>query len=488
MKDEKHYKTLFKATSLFGLVEVLRLFLKILTNWAASYFLGTKGFGLIGLIENTVQLISSFSSLGINFTGVREIAANKDNDVELKKTIKALTLFSLVTGIISAIISIVFASKLSIETFKTAEYFYWFILLSVYFVATSYTQSRIIYLEGSQKYQTLIRINVIVNIINSIIVLAAYYFFSTQGIIIAMIINSIVALILYSKLSNIPKLNVELTVFERKIYIKKFVKSGSLLALNTFVGLACFLIIRNYFNDTSEELLSFYNAGNLIIVSYLGIIFLAMGKFFFPKLSQSIEDQKTSNQLINNQLELSLIIILPAILLIYTFLDFFIKTLFSSEFLPVSNILIFGLVSIIFRSFNYAVGYLLLSHQNFKQYFYINALSDILNVFLTIIFYKQWGLVGVGFSIFINYLLSSIYIYYYTNKKYSFKVSNFVKNQFFVIFIVISIILSSYFLLNKFYFTIISGIFFVISAIYSVKKIDEYILDFKIHKKIKSLF
>lgn len=488
MKEEKQYKTLFKATSLFGLVEILRLLLKIITNWAASNFLGTKGFGLVGLIENTVQLISSFSSLGINFTGVREIAANKTNDIEFHKTIKAVSQFSLFTGIISAIISIIFASRLSIETFKTTEYFYWFIALSVYFVATSYTQSKIIYLEGSQNFKKLININIIVNVLNSIIVLAVYYLFKTQGILIAMIINSLIALVLYIKLSNTPNENIELTAAERKIYFKKFIKSGSLLALNTTIGLACFYIIRKYFVDTNEELLSFYNAANLIIVSYLGIIFIAMGKFFFPKLSQSVKNHEITNQLINNQLELSLLIILPAIILIYTFADFFIKILFSSAFLPIYDILIFGLVSIVFRSFNYAVGYLLLSHQNFKQYFYINAVSDILNTVLTIVFYEKWGLIGIGFSTFVNYLFSAIYIYYYTSKNYSFKISNFVKNQFFITLIIISIIVCSNFFMDKLYFTIISGIFFVISAVYSIKKIDEYILDFKIHNKIKSLF
>lgn len=488
MKEEKHYKTLFKATSLFGFVEVLRLLLKIVTTWAASNLLGTRGFGLVGLIENTVQLISSFSSLGINFTGVREIAANKENDIELQKKIKAITQFSLLTGILSAIISIVFASKLSIETFKTTEYFYWFIALSIYFVATSYTQSRIIYLEGSQNFQKLVRINIIVNIFNSLIVLVAYYFFKTQGIIIAMIINSLFALLFYTKLSNLPKMMVVLTVADRKMYFIKFIKSGSLLALNTFIGFLCYYIIRMYFNDVSEEILSFYNAGNIIIVSYLGIIFLAMGKFFFPKLSQSINDTSECNVLINNQLEISLLVILPAIILIYTFSDFFIKLLFSAAFLPVYEILIFGLISIVFRSFNYAVGYLILSHQNFKKYFYLNAISDILNVILTICLYKELGLLGIGFSIFINYFLSSIYIYYYTNKKYSFKISNFVKNHFFITLIIISIIVCSNFVLDKLYFTIISGIFFVISATYSVKKIDEYILDFKIHNKIKSLF
>ncbi len=430
MKEEKHYKTLFKATSLFGLVEILRLFLRIITNVAATHFLGTKGFGLLGLLENAVQLIGSFANFGINFTGVREISSIKANNEEYAKTIKAVTQFSLLTGIISAIISIIFAYNLSFITFKTVEYFYWFIALSVYFVATSYTQSRIIYLEGSQNFQKLLRINVLVNLLNTIVVIAAYYFFSTQGIIMAMIINSLVALLFYSTLSTVPKTKVKFSAEDRKIYFKKFIKSGSLLALNTFIGFLCFFIIRTYFNNVSAETLSFYNASNLIIIAYLGIVFIAMGKFFFPKLSQSIDNREQSVQLINNQLELSLLIIVPAIVLIYAFSDFIIKTLFSSAFLPVNQILIFGLASIVFRSFNYAVGYLLLSHQNFKQYFYINAVSDLLNALLTILFYEKWGLIGIGLSIFINYLLSAVYIYYYTNKKYAFKISSFVKKQF----------------------------------------------------------
>lgn len=488
MKEEKHYKTLFKATSLFGLVEILRLFLRIITNVAATHFLGTKGFGLLGLLENAVQLIGSFANFGINFTGVREISSIKANNEEYAKTIKAVTQFSLLTGIISAIISIIFAYNLSFITFKTVEYFYWFIALSVYFVATSYTQSRIIYLEGSQNFQKLLRINVLVNLLNTIVVIAAYYFFSTQGIIMAMIVNSLVALLFYSTLSTVPKTKVKFSAEDRKIYFKKFIKSGSLLALNTFIGFLCFFIIRTYFNNVSAETLSFYNASNLIIIAYLGIVFIAMGKFFFPKLSQSIDNREQSVQLINNQLELSLLIIVPAIVLIYAFSDFIIKTLFSSAFLPVNQILIFGLASIVFRSFNYAVGYLLLSHQNFKQYFYINAVSDLLNALLTILFYEKWGLIGIGLSIFINYLLSAVYIYYYTNKKYAFKISSFVKKQFVAsLFIVFALIVLSL-VLDKMYFKIIASIVFLISAGYSLIKIDEYILDFKIRNKFKSLF
>lgn len=489
MKEQQHYKTLFKATSLFGLVEVLRMILKVAANIGASHFLGIKGVGLLGLMENTIQLISSFAGFGINFTGVREIAVKKGGDKdEYQKTIKAISVFSLITGVVSGLISAVFCYYLSFLTFKTPSYYYWFIGLSVYFILTSYTQSRIIYLEGTQNFQKLLRINVLSNTVNTAVVLLSYFFFELQGIIIAVVINAVLNWVIYVKLSNMPRSKVRFASGELLKYFYSFIKSGSLLALNTFIGLLCFYVIRLYFNNTNADLLGYYHVGNIIIVSYLGLIFLAMGKYFFPKLSQSAANISESNELINNQLELSFLIILPAILIVYSLGHILIRILFSAEFMPVYNILVFGLGSIIFRGFNYAVGYLLLSHKNYRQYFYINAVSDLLNVVLTIFLYQKIGLYGVGLAILINYFLSSVYIYWYVNKKYYFKLSIQVKRLSIAVIIIVFGIISLYYTLTQPVFIIISGLMAVLTVLYSLKKIDEYILDFKFQKKIKSLF
>jgi len=489
MKQQRHYKTLFKATSLFGLVEVLRMVLKIVTNIGASHFLGTKGVGVLGLIENTIQLISSFANFGINFTGVREIAVNKGGDKEtFDKTVKAIGQFSILTGFVSGLVSVIFAYYLSLLTFKTPAYYYWFTALFVYFIFTSYTQSRIIYLEGTQNFQKLLRINVIANTINTVVVLLSYYFFRLEGIIVAIILNAILSWGIYTKLSNMPRHKVHFASGERLKYFSSFIKSGSLLALNTFIGFLCFYMIRLYFNNTNADLLGYYHAGNIIIVSYLGLIFLAMGKYFFPKLSQSSSDISESNELINNQLELSFLIILPAILIVYSFGHLLIRILFSTEFLPVYQILVFGLASIIFRGFNYAVGYLLLSHKNYRQYFYINAVSDFLNVVLTLFLYDKMGLYGIGLSILVNYVASSVYIYWYVNKKYYFKLSIQVKRLAIVVVAVVSCVILLYYVVSPSVFIIISGLISLLSVCYSLKKIDEYILDFRFQKKIKSLF
>ncbi|WCM42477.1 oligosaccharide flippase family protein [Flavobacterium sp. CBA20B-1] len=484
-----HYKSLFKATSLFGIVEVIRMLLKVVANIGASYFLGTANFGLVGLIENTTQLISSITNFGINFTGIREVAGFKDkNSLAFHKTLKIIHLFCLFSGILAAAISILGAYYLSFLTFDSYQYYFWFVLLSIYFVCTSGTQSKIIFLEGTQNFKKLIRINILVNIVNTLIILVAYYYFKVNGIVIAMVVNAFITYLLYYKLSGVQRVSVTVTNKEIKAQFKKLMQSGGLLSVNVVLGFLSLYIIRLYLKEIDLTVLSYYNAGLIILVSYLGIIFIAISKFFFPKLTQVIEEEGDFNLLINNQFEICLLLILPAILVLYLLGEFIIGILFSAAFKPVYQILIFGLAAIIFKGFNYSTGYLFLSNKNWKQYFYINAVSDFLNVILTIWLYHKMQLFGIGLALLVNYFLGAVYCYFYIRKKYAFSLTK--ANQFFLLFAVCAtaLIIVCFYTLNRQYFDIIALLFVIISLIYSIKRLDEYLLDSKILNKIKALF
>src|SRR5690554_1951200 len=274
-------------------------------------------------------------------------------------------------------------------------------------------QSKIIFLEGTQNFSKLIRINILINISNTVVILIVYYYFGINGIITAMVLNSLISFLLYSRLSNIPKTKVTLSSMEIKESFKKLAKSGGILSVNVFIGFLCFYLIRLYFKGVDSVYLSYYHAGTIVLVSYLGMIFIAMGKFFFPKLTRTIEGKGDYNLLINHQLEICLLIILPAILIVYSFGEFLISLLFSSEFKPVFQILIFGLAAIVFKGFNYSTGYLFLSNKNWKQYFIINALSDVFNVILTIWLFKEMQLYGIGLALLVNYILCAGYSYYF---------------------------------------------------------------------------
>ncbi len=155
------YKSLLKANGLFGAMELMRLSIRFGINKIASFYLGVSGIGLLGLIENTIQLIGSFTQLGITFTGVRAISAVEKN--ERKNSINKVVLFSTLTGVIAALISIVFSKQLSLLTFGNEEYTYWFIALCISFISNGYVLGRNIVYEGTLQLRKLAIITTVVN-------------------------------------------------------------------------------------------------------------------------------------------------------------------------------------------------------------------------------------------------------------------------------------------------------------------------------------
>lgn len=487
--SNSNYKLLFKATGLFGIVEALRIVLRIGVNKFASVFLGPSSYGVVGLVDNIIQLIGALTSFGINFIGIREIAANKLSDKnKLNNTIKSIHIFIILTGALAAIVSVMFSAYLSKLTFGTQKYTIWFILLSIYFVCNSFVQSKTILLEGLQDIRKLLTINIVCNIVNVTIIIGCYYMYNTIGIILSMILTSFINMLLFLRgTKKYDTSHVKIAKQELENNIKYFAKSGSLLALNSCIGLFGYFLIRIYLKPIDQGIvLSYYNVGNILMVSYVGIIFISINKFYFPKLSETIitKNQENINRLVNNQLEICFLLLIPAILFLYLFGTFCLQVLFSIKFVLVYKILIFGLLSIFVRGFNYILGYLILSNKNFKQYFYINSISDILNTVLTIILYKYLELYGIGLAFLVNYLLSAVYTFYYVNKKYNLKVENRIKKLLICTATIGLIIVTSYFKFTIVWFNTISSIFFILSIIYSTYKLDDYLLNKLLRNKI----
>lgn len=485
---ENHQKTLLKGTGVFGIVEILRLTLRLFYNKLASLFLGTSGVGLLGFIENTIQLISSFSSFGISITGVREIAGSKNNLQEFKKKARIVHLFSVCSGVLAAVISLIFAKQLSILTFGNSNYFLWFVFLTIYFVGNGFIQSKTILLEGLQEVNKLLIINLLINFSNSVVAIFSFYYWGTTGILIATICNALISLTIYFFKTRglIPK--VVITNKELVSDFKKLIFSGTILAINVIIGLTCFFIIRFFLkNYESLSVLGIYNVGQTMLSSYLGMIFIAMGKIFFPKLAQTIDNKENYNDLLNSQLEICLLIILPVILFLYLFNESIIHILFSKSFSDASQILIFGLSAIIFKGFNYVTGYLILSQKNYKQYFFINALSDILNLIFTVLLYKIFGYYGIGLSLLLNYFIFSVYQYIYTNRAYSFIISS--KNKILLLSALISVtfLIISYFWMSYLWFNILCIVLFFIFAGYSLKTIDLIIFNEALFNRLKRI-
>ena len=95
------------------------------------------------------------------------------------------------------------------------------------------------------------------------------------------------------------------------------IKLGLVMVLASIVG----AIVKNFINIFiinfgSISDLGFYNAGQTIALSYVGMIFTAMSYEYFPRLSRISEDNKKVRIAVNQQSEIIFLTLLPILVVL----------------------------------------------------------------------------------------------------------------------------------------------------------------------------
>ena len=471
------HKTILKATSIFGMMQVLKMIISIIGNKFVAVFLGPIGIGTVGLLTNVLNLISSVTSFGIATVSVREIAvANADsNPVKISETISVLQKMALCVGLFGAIITVVFSKLLSQLTFGNTNHFYWFVILSVNFVITSYATIHASILQGKNRLKAIAISNVISSLMISFCTVVLYYFLKFDGIIWVILSSSTITLLinLYFTRNFKTKIHFEFNDFVSKA--KPIFQLGFLLSINVIFGQICTYIIKIYLNDNgaSTQVLGFYEVSTVILISYVGMIFNAMSIDFYPRLTSISQDKSKVNELVNSQLEIALLLITPAIVLLYLTAPLVIRLLYTKEFLPTVLILKAALFAIIIKAIVWPLAFIILAKGNKKQYFKQELVGDFLNVSLTLFFYHFLGLVGIGFAMVLNYAAYGFYVFYIVKREYEF---GYTKECFLIMVFSVFIGLIAcciVFFIDGFYSKLVLGLLLFISLIFSYYQIDK---------------
>ena len=89
-----------------------------------AVLLGPAGFGLMGLYGSIADLAVSIAGMGINSSGVRQIAeaAGSSDDKRIARTVTVLRRTAVLLGILGAGLLVVFCRQVSALTFGTDEH------------------------------------------------------------------------------------------------------------------------------------------------------------------------------------------------------------------------------------------------------------------------------------------------------------------------------------------------------------------------------
>ena len=423
-KNENSYGHVLKYVGIFGGVQGLSILVSLVRNKVVAFFLGPDGMGLVSLFNSTINFISQSTNMGISFSAVKHVSELYDSgdEVRIQKFIKVVRAWSLLTGLVGMLLCIVIGPMLSDFTFSWGNHTLHFVFLSPLVALLAITGGETAILKGARQLKSLAVIQVYSILSALIITIPIYYFFGQAGIVPVMVLMGLATLLLtiHRSYSLYP-----LHLTGAKGILGEgmgMVRLGVAFTLAGVLGSGAEFIIRTYLNNVAElETVGLYNTGYILTMTYAGLVFSAMETDFFPRLSAVNTQWSSCNEIVNKQIEVSLLLISPMLVAAQFAIPFVIPILLSDQFLPVVDMVRILLLAIYLRAIKLPMAYLPLAKGDSLSYLILEAIYDIIVVLLVIWGYMNWELVGTGVAITLSAVFDYLLIFGYTYYKYHYR-------------------------------------------------------------------
>jgi O-antigen/teichoic acid export membrane protein len=426
---------MFKATSLFGGVQVFTIVLSILRSKIIAVLLGPIGMGVAGLLTTTILLVGSLTNFGLGISAVKDIAAanGADDQSRINHVITIVRRLVWVTGLFGMLATLILSPWLSRLTFGNSDYTFAFAWLSVTLIFNQLTSGQDVLLQGMRKLNHLAKANMAGSFFGLLVSIPLYYAYGIKGIVPALIASSFITMLIAWYFAR--QIKVEPVVLSaKKTYLegREMLRMGIMLSLNTVITLGASYVVRMYISKTGGIAdVGLYTAGFAIISTYVGLIFTAMSADYYPRLAGIANDKQQTGELINNQAELALLILAPILCIFLVFIKLVVAILYSKQFLPVNGMIHWAALGMFFKAASWPIGFLFLAKGDSKSFFWNELIANIYLLAFNILGYKFYGLNGMGISFLVGYAVYLLQVYEVTRRKYGFQL----QRRFMVIFV-----------------------------------------------------
>lgn len=426
MLDKKNFKEGLKATSIFGGVQVFNILIGVVRSKLVAIILGPEGIGLNGILQSTIQLVNGVSGFGLGTSAVKDVSESyaSGDEMKLSRTISVFRKLVWVTGLFGFIACFILSPLLSKISFDSYDYILAFAAVSVTVLFMQLTEGQRVLLQGTHRYKYMAKASVIGSVIGLFTTIPLYYVFGMNGVVPAIILASITSLCLmwfFAKKVTYDNQHVSLqgALHEGR----GMMKMGFFLSLQGLLSLLMVYVLRifiNRFGGLAD--VGLFVAGFAIVDTYVGMVFSAMSTEYYPRLaSHNNGTVEEYNETINQQIELSLLLISPLICVFLIFGNFAVSLLYSDKFLPITMMLCLAIMGNYFKAPSWCIGYAFLAKGDALGFFYNEVFASFLSTVLKIAFYYFWGLNGIGIAYLLGYFLYFLQVVIACKIRYSYK-------------------------------------------------------------------
>lgn len=409
------YSQILKSSVLIGSSSMINIGIGILRTKAMAVLLGPAGYGLMGLYSSVADLAQSVAGMGINSSGVRQIAeaVGSGERLRIARTTAVLRRIAVVLGILGAALLVAFSDQISTLTFGTKHHSGAVALLSlaVFFGSVSAGQAALV--QGMRRITDLARMSVLAALLGTLISVPVIYFLREKGVVPSLVtVAAMLALTSWYYSHKIQVQPVAITTVQFKQEVASLLKLGFAFMASGFLTLGAAYAIRMIVvRRIGYEAAGFYQSAWTLGGLYVGFILQAMGADFYPRLTAHQKDNDECNLLVNEQAQISLLLAGPGVIATLTFAPLVIALFYSGKFGPAVDILRWICLGMTLRVVVWPMGFIVLAKGRQKIFFWTEVAATIVHVGLAWLCVVYFGLTGAGIAFVGLYCWHGLLIY-----------------------------------------------------------------------------
>jgi len=412
---QRSYAQILKSSAIVGGSTVLNIGIGIVRTKAIALILGPGGFGLAGLYTSIITLTQNIAGIGINSSGVRQIAeaAGNDDKQKIARTAVVLRRSAIVLGLLGALALLVFSKEVAILTFGNAEHRGAVCLLSlaVLFQLVSTAQGALI--QGMRQIADLAKMNVIGALSGAIISIPVVYYLRERGVAISLVLVAAMTIVTswwYSRKVRFQR--PTLTTPQVREEIAGLLKLGiAFMASGLLVPGVAYLVRVILLQSAGMAATGMYQSAWTLGGLYINFILQAMGADFYPRLSATANNNCECNRLVNEQALIGILLAAPGVIATLTFAPLVIAIFYSAKFTPAVEVLRWICLGTMLQVITWPMGFIIVAKARQDLFLLSEFAWAVVATGLAWVCIRNFGLNGAGIAFFGSYIFHWILVY-----------------------------------------------------------------------------
>ncbi|SUB98673.1 O-antigen translocase [Proteus penneri] len=412
-------KRLLKVSAMTGLLTLLRMSMGFVIAKVVAIYTGPTGMAMLGQVQSMVTSLNGIINAPVGSGVVRFTAEHKEKGFDICSIWWRASLYW-VALIASVIIPIgIFLSSYIADWLLHDPTLAWIVIITVSvlpFSAIGTICNSII--NGQQLYRRFVGLGMLSTLISSGVMITLIVTSNIEGALLAAAIQSaIIGIVMFIANLRQPWMKLRYWWGNQDNKARKSIAGYMLMALTTATTAPISLIlIRNIIiHQISWDAAGYWQAVWKISEVYLGVITMALGTYYLPKLSAL----KSADEIIV-EIHKTAKIILPIVIImsicVYLLRDIAIWLLFTEEFKPIRDLFFIQLCGDIVKIASWLYAYPMLARGTTKWFISTEITFSLSFIILSYILVINFGLEGVTYAYLFNYIIYFLFMFFNIKK------------------------------------------------------------------------